>query len=172
MRTSAPIARLWVCRLFGLLKSHVRNKVERGHKSISRRGISADRSIAVTVVWHCYPQRRIVCVQLRVFGERQLFQSSSSSACWPTSQFFVRWYNVEVFGVPPQLCGKVFVAVRFWWVYYEGIRLLYVPTPPVFAYHSGMYKASSDNPDCLMIARTENVLIPLACFSRHVTTVI
>lgn len=43
--------------------------------------------------------------------------------------------------------------------------MFYVPTPSVFAYISGIYKASCDDADRVsMMARTENLLMTLAGF--------
>lgn len=48
---------------------------------------------------------------------------------------------------------------------YESSRHLYVPTPPVFAYCSGLYKAGGNNRDRVIgIAKTENLVMLLASF--------
>lgn len=51
---------------------------------------------------------------------------------------FVRWHFVEVFDIPPQCRGEVFVAVWLWWAYYQASRLLYVSSAPVLALFSAM----------------------------------
>lgn len=87
-------------------------------------------------------------------------------------RFFVGWRNAEVFSVPSQRRSDVLVAVLYWWTCCKASHLLYVQSPPAFAYHGGIYKACSNDADrALMIAGTENVVMNLACFLWLAVTV-
>lgn len=70
-----------------------------------------------------------------------------------------------MFCIPPQGCCEIFAAVPTWLAYYEASGLFYVPSRPVFAYLSGIYRACSDYADRVsVITRTKNLVMMLACF--------
>lgn len=70
-----------------------------------------------------------------------------------------------MFGIPPHRRGGVFVAVSMEWACYEAIRLLYVPSPLVFVYLSGIYKSCFDDTGWVsMVDCTENLLMTLGLF--------
>lgn len=76
---------------------------------------------------------------------------------------FVGWHNVEVYSIPPLRCGEVDVTVPDWWPRYKSSGLPYVPTPPVFAYCSELYKASGNDRDrVIAIAKKEKLVMFLA----------
>lgn len=64
------------------------------------------------------------------------------------------------------LCSReVDVAIWLSWCYYDGSRLLYIPSPPGFVYLSGIHKACPVNACRVpMIARTGNLVMKLAFF--------
>lgn len=47
---------------------------------------------------------------------------------------FLGWHNVEVFELPLQQRGELYVSRPTCWPSYQSGRLLSVPMPPVFAY--------------------------------------
>lgn len=78
---------------------------------------------------------------------------------------FVGRPNTEGFSVPPLRPSKVYVTVPDWLEKYESFRLLYVPTLPIFAYFTGLFKAGgNDNDQVIAIAKTKHLVMFFASF--------
>lgn len=66
--------------------------------------------------------------------------------------------------VPPASRGKVQVSVVGRWWCYDYTRLLYVPTPPVHSYCTGIYKNQrNDKRRVETITRTEDAFMTMGC---------
>lgn len=49
---------------------------------------------------------------------------------------FLVWHHMNIFGLPPLACRRVFLVVRSWWAAYEASTILKVPFTLVFQYLS------------------------------------
>lgn len=81
---------------------------------------------------------------------------------------FVGWHNLEMFAVPPRDLSRYYVAVTGFWRDWEAHRMLCVPSPPVFAYYSGVL---GDGGHCFghllrATAITEFTITSFVCFIR------
>lgn len=80
-------------------------------------------------------------------------------------RLFVGRHNVEVLIVVPVIRATVFVSALDRWSRYEPTRLLYVSTPQVFSYCTGVYRNCLDgNGHEEMISRAEKELMSMDCF--------
>lgn len=69
-----------------------------------------------------------------------------------------------MFAVLPTRRGKIFVSVFGWCSRYDDLRFLYVPSPQVFSYCTGIYKdCQVKNWRVEFIARMENALMTMGC---------
>lgn len=67
--------------------------------------------------------------------------------------------------MPPARSSDLFMLVSGSWLLHGDTRLLYVPTPPVFSYCTGIYMNRLDDEGRVEItARTENALMTTGCF--------
>lgn len=66
-------------------------------------------------------------------GGKHRTKVAESKICQGTavpSSIFVRWQNLKMFAVPPKDCYWHHVSVPTFWQYWEGPRILCVPSPP------------------------------------------
>lgn len=84
---------------------------------------------------------------------------------------FVDWHKIKMFSTPPARLNEVYLTVADWWLKYECSRLLYVPTPPVFAYCSGFYMVGGNGREQIIsIAKTEGLVMSFELFLPPVGT--
>lgn len=88
-------------------------------------------------------------------------------------QVFVGWHRFEVFAVPLERHGELFVLVPAWWTRYNPRRELHVLISPVLPYCTRVYINCRDEKAYVeMISRMENAPMVISYISWRVVTVV
>lgn len=84
------------------------------------------------------------------------------------NQVFVRLHNLEMFAARSNNCHLHYIAVPAFWRYWEALRVLCVPSPPMSAYYLSAFGDNAKRFGYLLLkaAMTKFTIMLFVCFTQ------